>query len=329
MIQLPLVTIITPAYNRANLVAETIESVLNQDYPRLEYIVLDDGSTDGTLEVIKRYDGRLRWESHPNMGETRTVNRGFKLACGEIIGVVNSDDPLLPRAVTKLVAALVNQPQVVVAYPDWQIINEDGQVRQIVRSYDYTGHADMVRRHYCLPGPGAFFRRSVVEKIGDRDPVFRYVADLDFWFRVGLLGPLFHVPEVLATFRTHSGSATVGQQGTEMAEEHLELVKKFFARDDLPPELCVIKQEAIGSACFVAATVCGKKALRKKLSFFYRALRSSPVKYFGEYAVRWPILIFSLLGISHLKIYYNMKWIEDSFFRRKPAQRKAAHDENC
>ena len=85
---LPLVTVITPAYNRASYLVETIESVLGQDYPRLEYIVLDDGSTDNTREVLGKYEGRIIWETHPNMGETRTVNKGFGLARGEIVVVV-------------------------------------------------------------------------------------------------------------------------------------------------------------------------------------------------------------------------------------------------
>jgi glycosyltransferase involved in cell wall biosynthesis len=94
-----LVTIITPAYNRANYLDETIQSILNQDYPNLEYIVLDDGSKDNTVEVLKKYRGRIIWETHPNIGETRTVNKGLSMAHGDIIGIVNSDDPLLPGAV--------------------------------------------------------------------------------------------------------------------------------------------------------------------------------------------------------------------------------------
>ena len=97
--QLPLVSIITPAYNRQSLIEETILSVIGQDYPNLEYLVLDDGSSDDTLSVIKKYAKHLRYDAHPNMGETRTVNKGFTMARGEILAVVNSDDPLLPGAV--------------------------------------------------------------------------------------------------------------------------------------------------------------------------------------------------------------------------------------
>lgn len=312
----PLVTIITPAFNRADLVAETIESVLGQEYPRLDYLVLDDGSMDGTLDVIKRYGDRLRWESHTNVGEARTVNRGFALARGEIVGVVNSDDPLRPGAVRRLVEALHQRPDAVVAYPDWEMIDGRGQRVRTVRTYDFTGYADMVRRHYCLPGPAAFFRRSLVERIGGRDPDLRYTGDLDFWFRAGRHGAFVRVAEVLATFRTHSGSATVAQQGTRMAEEHLRLIDKLFADPDLPDELRRVEREARSSAAFVAGTVCGRGAWRAKLGYFATALRLAPTKYFGEYAPRWPLILSTLLNVPYLDVYYRLKAVEERLLGR-------------
>lgn len=293
----PLVTIITPAYNRADLVAETIDSVLSQDYPNIEYIVLDDGSTDATLDVIKRYDGRLRWESHPNMGETRTVNRGFELARGDIVGVVNSDDPLLPGAVSKLVAALVENPGVVVVYPDWLIIDERGRTVQTFRSYDYTGYLDILRRHFCLPGPGTLFRRRVIDEVGGRDPQFRYVGDLEFWYRIGCLGDFLRVPEVLATFRVHPGSATVSQRGTRMAEEHIEIMEKIYAFSLLPAGAAAIKDEAYSSAYFAAGFNLGRGNFRKKYRYFLIALGLAPRKFFGEYKRRWLILLLAFLPL--------------------------------
>src|SRR5688572_11108874 len=119
---LPLVTIITPAYNRASFMDETIQSVLSQDYPHIEYVVLDDGSTDNTLQVLEKYRSRIILESHPNMGETRTVNKGLSMAKGAIVSIVNSDDPLLPGAVRTSVAVLQEHPDALAAYPDWNEI---------------------------------------------------------------------------------------------------------------------------------------------------------------------------------------------------------------
>ena len=103
MQNLPLVSIVTPTYNQAEYLAETIESVLAQDYPNIEYIVLDDGSTDSTPEVLNRYSGRVRWERHDNMGQARTLNKGWAMSRGEFIGYLSSDDLLLPDAISKLV----------------------------------------------------------------------------------------------------------------------------------------------------------------------------------------------------------------------------------
>ena len=119
----PLVTIITPAYNRADYLRETIESILQQDYPNVEYIVLDDGSKDNTVELLEEYTGRLIWESHKNMGEIRTVNKAYGMAKGEYIAVINSDDPLLPGAISAVVDTFLNNPDVLVVYPDWQYID--------------------------------------------------------------------------------------------------------------------------------------------------------------------------------------------------------------
>src|SRR5262249_5604315 len=121
----PLVTIVTPAHNRAALLGEAIESVLAQDYPALEYIVVDDGSTDATPDVLKRYEGRLVAISQPNRGEIRTVNRGWALARGEIICTLNDDDVLLPGAVQAAVDAFRQRPDVLVVYPDYQLIDDE------------------------------------------------------------------------------------------------------------------------------------------------------------------------------------------------------------
>ncbi|TLY41438.1 MAG: glycosyltransferase [Nitrospirae bacterium] len=128
------VTIITPTYNRADLLPETIESVLGQDYQHIEYIVFDDGSKDDTSRVLQRYAGKVRWERHPNMGETLTVNNGFKLATGDVVCVVNSGDPLLPGAVRSAVEALERNSDALAVYPNWAVIGPRGEFLRAVRA---------------------------------------------------------------------------------------------------------------------------------------------------------------------------------------------------
>jgi len=305
----PLVTVITPAYNRASLIAETIESILAQDYPNLEYIVLDDGSTDATLEVIKHYDGRLHWDSHPNMGETLTVNKGFSIARGDIVGVVNSDDPLLPGAISRAVETLLHQPSAVVAYPDWQLIDAHGNKLQVVRCRDYVSHAEMVRGHYCLPGPGAFFWRKVIEETGGRDPAFRYVGDFDFWLRAGLLGDFVRIPEVLASFRTHADSASVCSSSVDMAREHLRVIGKMFNDCNLRSDLEQIRAESFLNAYHAAVCFSGKGNLGIKMHYICRSIACSPGKFILKYQYRIVIYACLLAGVRYDVIYYRCKKI--------------------
>ena len=281
---LPLVSIITPTYNRAKYLEETIDSILSQDYPRIEYIVLDDGSTDGTPEVLARYGSRIRWETHPNMGETQTVNQGFALARGDIVAVVNSDDPLLPGAVRAAVEVFLERPDVLVAYPDWLTIDAESKaVRTIqVPDFDYTF---MVRRFRCIVGPGAFMRRSAVERVGGRDGRYRYVADFDFWLRLGLLGPFARIPRVLATFRVHADSTSVAQQGRAMAEEHVELARQFFGRPDLPPSIRRLEREARSFAFYYAGLAASPPSFLS-WGYFVKAVAAHPM----SALLKWRLL---------------------------------------
>lgn len=225
----PVVSVVTPTYNRAAYLAETIASVLGQDEPRIEHIVLDDGSTDGTAELLAGFGDRIRAVSHPNMGEQRTVNRGFELARGEFVMVVNSDDPLRPGAVAALVEVMRNRPELVAAYPDWELIDAEGGVVETIRCAEFDRN-ELLVRHQCMIGPGAIVRREVIERVGGRDPAYRFVADFDFWLRVADAGPIARVPRALATWRRHDDGASHAHLGRAMAAEHVRVVRRAFQR---------------------------------------------------------------------------------------------------
>jgi glycosyltransferase involved in cell wall biosynthesis len=282
---LPLVSIITPAYNRAGYLAETLDSILGQDYPRIECIVLDDGSTDDTPKVLSRYGSRIRWETHANMGETRTVNKGFSMARGDIVAVVNSDDPLLPGAVRAAVEVFLERADVLVAYPDWLMIDADSKAVRTIQVPDYN-YAFMVRRFRCIVGPGAFMRRTAVEEVGGRDSAYRFVADFDFWLRMGLLGPFARIPRVVATFRVHGESASVAQQGRAMAEEHVGLARQFFGHPDLPPAIRTLEREARSWAFYYAGLAAGPPR-SMAWGYFLKALTTHPPSAF----LKWRLLV--------------------------------------
>lgn len=255
----PLVTIIVPTYNRRELVQETIDSVLAQDYPRVELLVLDDGSTDGTPEVLERYAAehpdRFRWDLHENMGQARTLNRGFEMMRGEYVGYLSSDDVLVPSALRQLAAALESDPEAVVAYPAFTVIDDAGEVVTTMTPPEYRT-VDALRLHNCIVNVGAIYRRSVIDRIGGWDPSFVYVADLDFFLRASALGPFRLVREPLGSWRSHPGSANAAP-GLRGAAEQTRLLDKFYAQEGLSEELLDVRDEAYRNAYFVAAHAMG------------------------------------------------------------------------
>ena len=272
----PLVTIITPTYNRVDLLAETIDSVLSQDYENFEYFVLDDGSKDATVELLKQYDDpRLKWESHPNMGESRTVNKGFEMARGEFVIVVNSDDPILPGLIGASVTFMQAHPDVWATYPDWLLIDEHSQPVKEITVLEYPYH-DMLRYHHCPLGPGAMFRRDVLDAGIRRDGRWRYVSDYEFWLKVGLCGRLVRLPQTLATWRSHAGGASTALANKSMAKEHVEVVIDYYQRSDIPAEVRQVKRESLCNAYYIGATICIPHERHAARMYFLRSILTMP-----------------------------------------------------
>ncbi len=271
MTEKPLVTIITPTYNRAGFLRETIESVLSQDYEPIEYIVLDDGSQDNTMEILKEYEGKIIWQTHANMGETLTVNKGFSMSTGQIIGVVNSDDPILPGAVKKVVGAFEKNKDALVVYPDWAEIDKNSNTIKKHTLPNYNIY-NMVKHFFNIAiGPGTFFRREALEKYGARENSRRYTGDLEYWCRLSLYQDPVHIPEVLATHRTHDDSAQIRDMSSAIAEELISIVVKLYNNPALPKELRRIKGRVFSNIYHEAAYFCNKN--EKKQFRHYRWLK--------------------------------------------------------
>lgn len=209
MEQFPLVSIVTPSFNQARFLPETIQSVLGQDYPNLEYLIVDGGSTDGSLEVIRRYADRLAWwVSETDQGQTDAINKGFGRARGEILAWLNSDDTYLPHAVSEAVAFLRDHPEAGMVYGDANLVNENGQIvgRFPARQTDYH----RLRRGYVhIPQQAAFFRASLWRQSGPLDPTFYFAMDYDLWVRLARLAPLCYYPSLWANFRLHGAGKSV------------------------------------------------------------------------------------------------------------------------
>jgi glycosyltransferase involved in cell wall biosynthesis len=200
---LPLVSIITPSFNQAPYLAATIDSVLGQDYPRIEYIVIDGGSSDGSRQVIERNAARLaHWVSEPDLGQTDAINKGFSIARGEIFAWLNSDDTYLPGAVSEAVDYLVRHREVGLVYG--QAYYVDGGGERIARyPAGPTDNRGLRRGITTIPQQATFFRSRLWKMVGPLDPTFYYAMDYDLWVRISGLTPMAYVEQPWAHFRIH------------------------------------------------------------------------------------------------------------------------------
>lgn len=255
--ELPRVSIIVPVFNAADFIVETIESLVAQDYPNLEIIVVDDGSTDGSEELILTFADNVKSHRQANSGQSAALTAGWSMASGEFIGYLSGDDKLKSTAVRLCAEALIARPHVVLTYPDFETIDTQSIRRSTVRAPEFSRRALFAKLH-CLPGPGALFRRSAYEKAGPWRSDFRQIPDLDFFLRLALEGDFYHLPQVLAEFRIHDKSATYRSVSFDRAEEPLRMIESFFSRSDLPEDIRSWEPSSRARANVLSAAIHGR-----------------------------------------------------------------------
>lgn len=246
-------SVITAVYNGSDYIEETVNSVLKCcsgiDF---EYIVLNDGSTDKTLEILKKYENKIRIIDKPNSGESDSVSLGFNEASGDLLLVVSADDPLFTEKLFSNIFEQFSQNENLMAiYPDWQMIDAVGNVIKVIKVPDYSDDL-LIGRCVTLPGPGVVFRKSAALKLNGRNPKWTYVGDYDFWLRLSRLGEIRHRAEVLAQWRHHPSSTSVSKRGLKMAQERILVVEDFLNKYQVPSRL---KNKALGNAYYMAARI--------------------------------------------------------------------------
>lgn len=223
MSEYPKVTIITPSYNQAQFIDETIQSVLSQGYPNLEYGIVDGGSTDGSVDIIRRYADRLDWwVSERDKGQGEAINKGFSRATGEIVAWLNSDDVYLPGAIHAAVRALQEHPECGLVYGDVVSIDAEGTPFNVM-TFEQWGLEDLMQ-FKIISQPAVFMRRSVLAQTGYLDLSYHYLLDHLLWLRMARLAPMHYVPERWAMARYHAAAKNVSKTG-EYGKDAFRLVE--------------------------------------------------------------------------------------------------------
>jgi len=217
----PKISLVTPSLNQGQFIEETIQSVLSQNYPNLEYIVMDGGSTDNTLAVLKHYSNQLKWVSEKDTGQTNAINKGLRMASGEILAYLNADDLLLPGTLTKVATLFTEHPKAM-----W-VTGQCREIRKLITAYKNLwlrlSHPAILLITDYISQPATFWRASVMPEMGCFDESLHYVMDYEYWLRLYAKYPPLFTREYLAAFKIHLQSKTTstGHKNVFIDEERV------------------------------------------------------------------------------------------------------------
>ncbi|MFT3892294.1 MAG: glycosyltransferase family 2 protein [Anaerolineales bacterium] len=261
----PLISIVTPSFNQARYLEQTIRSVLEQDYRHIEYIVIDGASKDGSVDIIKKYAVESNsllfenqkqtsgphehfihyWVSEKDSGQAEAINKGLSRATGEIIAWINSDDYYLPGAVSAAVKVFEQNPDVVLIYGDMLAVDENGQTTNVMK-YGQLSLADLLC-FQIIGQPSVFFRKSALQKAGLLDTTFHFLLDHHLWIRIAQQGKILHVPQVWSAARYHA-EAKNRAKAAEFGQEAFRILDWAKNQPGLVETISGVERRARASA---------------------------------------------------------------------------------
>jgi glycosyltransferase involved in cell wall biosynthesis len=294
----PLVSIVTPSYNQGRFIEATIKSVLEQDYPNLEYIVVDGGSTDNTLDILHKYSEKLKWVSEKDNGQSDAINKGFKMARGEIVAWLNSDDTYEPGAIQAAVDYFQKHKNVALVYGEGDIIDESGNK---VKRFDATQDFDLwtlIHVWDYILQPTTFFKLDALQEVGYLDVNLHWCMDWDLWIRIALKHRVGYINRVMANSREYADTKT-STGGWKRFDEIVSVMRKYGTMK-YPPGYFLYGASTLFTE--YGGTKVGKIIFGKLMHYIHSyTFRNLPVKYKDN----WVGKTFSFcvpIGISHVEI---------------------------
>ncbi len=296
---LPRVSIITPSYNQAPYLEQTICSVLDQGYPNLEYFVIDGASTDGSIDIIKRYAAQLSgWTSEPDQGQADAINKGLKKASGEIVAWLNSDDYYLLGAIQAAVESLQANPACGLVYANVLAVDEANRPLNLLRYRHWT--LDDLMCFNIIGQPAVFMRQSALRQAGELDGRFHYLLDHQLWLRIAMHAPLHYVPQTWSAARYHARAKNFAQ-AIAFGGDAYEIVDWMQSQPDLVARLHKIGRKVNAGAHRINAYYLslGEKP-RQALQYYWRCFADDAPTALKD----WKRFLLTVLS------FFGIKWVE-------------------
>lgn len=296
----PLVSIVTPSYNQGQFIEETIRSVLLQGYPNLEYIIMDGGSTDNSVEIIRKYEPWLTyWVSELDQGQTHAINKGWRKATGEYVTWINSDDLLLPASL-RLTVTILELERYDLVYGDVRLIDSNSLLGSRIGCGSFSIESVLRWKHNPVPQQGFLMRRSLLDTVGYLDETLDFCMDRDYWIRIALYGARGRpITEKLGAFRIHDDSKTSNMQLRRIRDLR-KIYDKVFS-GDLPPDFASSRLDskaALALACSDIAYLIDDSALTRRYALEHVALARTRAS-----GSAWKRLFQSFLGDRGLRVF--------------------------
>ena len=291
----PRITIVTPSYQQAEFLEQTIQSVLSQNIAGLEYIIADGGSKDGSVEIIHKYEAHLAWwVSENDNGQSDAVNKGLQHASGDIIGWINSDDYFLPGTLDFVLNYFETHADIGLIFGDLLAVDENGKTINLIRYGDW-GLQDLMRFE-VIGQPSVFFRRSILERSGLLDVSFDLLMDHHFWLKIACNTPIKYVPKTLAAARYHSKAKNMSK-GALYAEDTFRIVDWMKTEPVLQDHWEKDKNRILAGAYHLSAFyITEGKHWRQAVGSYLRCFWLRP-----DYIRRdWRRFLFALLNMCGL-----------------------------